>query len=199
MQITKTKRRLMKLAIGIPNMGDIKQQTVFSLVRMLKDFPHDYDVIFKQGSVLHQMREDIVKKAIELNCTHLLFLDSDMCFEKDAVLRLIAHDKDIIGVNAHLRKLPLTSTIKASPNKVEKIENGEYELTTCNAVGTGFTLIKLDVFKKLSHPWFFWKSNKKGELVMGEDFWFCKKAREAGYKIWVDLTIPVGHIGNYIF
>lgn len=181
----------MKLAIGMPNTGEINAQTVFCLVRALKDFPHDYDVLFKQGSILHYSREDIVKTAIKLKCTHLLFVDSDMHFEKDAILRLIARKKPIVGTNAHCKKLPLVATV-TEPDKLEG-------LTTCKAVGAGFLLIDLKVFKKLKHPWFFWKSDSKGEVVMGEDHWFCEKATKAGYKIWCDLDIPIGHIGSYIY
>lgn len=183
-----------KLAIGIPNTGVIKAQTAFALCRMLKGFPHDYDVLFQEGSVLHQNRERLANKAIELKCTHLLFLDTDMFFDKDAVLKLLERDKDIIGVNAHLRKLPPVSTLKFLNGKVPK-----GKLITCDSAGTGFLLIKTEVFKRLSHPWFFWEVDEIGQTITGEDFWFCRKAREAGFKIWVDLTIKVGHIGDYIF
>jgi len=181
----------MKIAVGIPNTGTLKTMTAFSLIRALKDFPHDYTVIFKEGSVLHYNREMIVKRALEEDCTHLLFLDSDMYFEKDAILRLIKRKKDIIGANANCRKLPLIDTV-VNPKKRKG-------LTTCDSVATGFMLINLDVFKNLTEPWFFWESNNKGEVVAGEDYWFCRKAREDGYKIWCDMDIPIKHIGDYYY
>ena len=180
----------MKLAIGIPNTGIIKAQTAFALIRTLKSFPHNYDILFKEGSILHHNRETLVKVAIELKCTHLLFLDSDMYFEKDAILRLIKRKKDIIGANYYRRTLPLIDTVIAPKKK---------GLTTCDSIGTGFMLINLNVFKKLSEPWFFWETNSNGDMVMSEDFWFCRKARKAGYKIWCDLTIPIRHIGDYYY
>jgi hypothetical protein len=70
---------------------------------------------------------------------------------------------------------------------------------TCEGVATGFLLIKTDVFKKLKHPYFFWESGKDGEVTVGEDFWFCKKAKKAGYELWVDLLVEVKHIGDYLF
>jgi hypothetical protein len=177
----------MKLAVAIPNMGTIKAQTVFCLIRALKDFPHDYDVLFKEGSILHANREELVKTAIKLKCTHLLFLDSDMYFEKDAILRLIRRKKDIIGANAHRRKLPIEATV-LNPKKSKG-------LTKCEAVGAGFMLINLKVFRDMEEPWFFWKFD--GTITTGEDHWFCERAREVGYEIWCDLDIPIGHIGDY--
>lgn len=174
-----------KLAIAIPSTGTIKSQTAFSLCRMLKDFPHDYTILFKEGSVLHWMREELVQTAIEGKCTHLLFLDSDMTFEKDAVVRLLKRKKHIVGADYNVRKLPAKSTAI--------LFNGNKPLREAKSVATGFMLIDLSVFKNISKPWFFWGEN------LGEDYWFCNKAREAGYKVWCDLEVKVGHLGEMVY
>lgn len=190
----------MKLAVGIPNSGSIRTLTVFSLIQALKQLDCEYDLIFKEGSILHWNREYIVKLAIERGCTHVLFVDSDMAFEKDTITRLIDKNKDIIGVHYNLRKDPPTTTVHMDKEKKARVAIDHPDgLLTCDAVGTGLLLVNLDVFKKLSHPWFFWESDGNGEVVMGEDYWFCKKAREAGFDVWVDLTIPVKHIGDKLF
>lgn len=176
----------MKIAITIPSTGTIKSQTVFSLCRMLKDFPHDYTVLFHEGSMLHVMRERLVERAISEKCTHLLFVDSDVVFEKDAVVRLLGRNKEIVGAPVNRRKLNAGNNV-VNPKK-------EKGLTTCEAIGTGFLLIDLSVLKDLKQPWFFW-----GMDGTGEDYWFCRLAREAGYKIWVDYQVKVGHIGDTIF
>ena len=44
-------------------------------------------------------------------------------------------------------------------------------------------------FQFLPHPW--------GDGEFGEDLSFCFKARECGYKVWVDTSVTPGHIGNY--
>ena len=33
------------------------------------------------------------------------------------------------------------------------------------------------------------------EGMIGEDFLFCDRARDAGFEVWVDPTIKLGHIG----
>ena len=190
----------MKLAIGMPTCGTIKSQTAFALFRMIHHLPFEYNIIFKEGSILHHNREMIVKEAIRLGCSHLLFIDSDMFFEADAIKQLIDRNKDIIGVNYRLRKDPPTTTVKIDPERWAKVKEDHPDgLLTCDAVGTGFMLINLEVFKKLSEPWFFWKSDESGDVVEGEDSWFCRKVREAGYEIWVDLSIPMKHIGDHLY
>lgn len=184
-----------KLAIGIPNTGVIKAQTAFCLCRMLKDFPHDYTVLFKEGSVLHWNREQLVEGAIKENCTHLLFLDSDMYFEKDAVLKLLERGKKVVGANYNTRKLPKQSTARLYPliESQKPVDGKSDMLQLAESVATGFMLIDLSVFEKISKPWFFWKEN------LGEDYYFCEKVREVGIDVWCDLSIPIGHIGECIF
>ena len=184
----------MKLAVALPHQGSIKTKTVISLVRMFKSLPFEYNFLTQEGSVLHENRRRLVKKAQELEATHLLFVDSDMSFEPDAVLKLLAHEKDIIGVHCNKRGLPLRTTVVLKPGQREL-----KDLDTCNALGTGFLLINMEVFKKISEPWFFWGLDESGDTIEGEDHWFCRKAKEAGYDIWVDLTQKVGHEGSYIY
>lgn len=181
-----------KIGIGIANMGSMQIDTVFALLRMLKGFPYDYDVIFKQGSILHYNREEIVKTAIKLKCTHLLFVDTDMVFQKDAVLRLLERKKDVIGVNSFTHKEPSLPTAFMEDGQTGNLQRAVH-------VATGFMLIDLKVFEKIKEPWFFWKSDENGQITMGEDYWFCSKAKEAGFEIWCDLSIPIGHIGNKIY
>lgn len=191
-------KKQIKLAIGIPSNGTIRSKTVFSLMAMMKDFPYDYIFVFQQGCILHQNREIIVSEAIKHKCSHLLFIDSDMVFESNAVMTLLGRDKDIVGVNSHLRKFPITSTIQMpEAEKATLKEDHPDGFFKVDAVTTAFLLIKLDVFKKLEHPWFFWEVNKDGETVLGEDYWFCREAKKAGCEIWCDLSVAMKHIGDY--
>lgn len=194
----------MKIAISVPHTGVIKTKTAFSLIRMLKKFPYDYCFMESEGSILHLNRERLAQGAIENECTHLLFVDSDMIFPEDALLKLLGRNKDIIGTTCNSRGLGVFCGY--SPVATHKIEDKEEvidekhgELLKCAAVGTGFMLIKTKVFKNLKQPWFFWESNEKGELITGEDVWFCRLARKAGFDIWCDMSIKMGHIGDYIY
>lgn len=90
-------------------------------------------------------------------------------------------------------------------------ENGERELIwtmpestglqEIGSVGMGVMLIKKRVFAKLSEPWFEtpWRHDKRGYI--GEDVYFCNKARDAGFKIWIDHDVSkeIGHIGTFEF
>jgi hypothetical protein len=61
-------------------------------------------------------------------------------------------------------------------------------------------LIKREVFEGMSEPWFDmpWQTTRGS---MGEDVFFCKKARELGHKIYIDHDVSheIGHIGTFEF
>lgn len=181
-----------KLAVAMPSMGVIKTKTAESLIAMCKNLPFDYYFLSHEGSILHHMRERLVKKAIDLGCTHLLFVDSDIVFDKDAVVRLVERNKDIVGANYSRRRLPLEDTVVG-------IQGEGLNIAKCESVGTGFMLIKISIFDYLPEPWFFWESNTDGDLVTGEDYWFCRLVQKHGFDVWCDLSVKVGHIGDYIY
>ena len=79
-------------------------------------------------------------------------------------------------------------------------------------------LIKRNVFETLKPktPFFRYDDTGKGgylffrhhlvddEMVggvsyMGEDYWFCKTARESGFDIWAYMDEQIAHIGTYAF
>ena len=68
---------------------------------------------------------------------------------------------------------------------------------TVDYTGFGWVLIKNGVFEKLEYPWFAPKMQvfESGDVqdMCGEDVSFCLDAQEAGFEIWADPRIRVGH------
>lgn len=66
-----------------------------------------------------------------------------------------------------------------------------------NGLGMGFTLFKIDMFKKIKPPWFvtqqLWIPGV-GELAGTQDLYFFKNAAKAGYRFAIDTNVRVGHI-----
>jgi hypothetical protein len=140
----------------------------------------------------------LAARAIKSGATHLLFIDDDMVFPEDTAVRLLKHGKDIMGLKYHPRQV--------SHNHIEgmfKIAVAEKELPNeifkCEGVGAGVLLINLEVFKHIGRPWFDWVVYDTGMVKQGEDFYFCEKARKAGYEIWADPVLKIGHIGDFVY
>ncbi len=64
---------------------------------------------------------------------------------------------------------------------------GNDGLVKIGGCGTGFLLVKREVFEKIPFPWF---SFEKG----GEDLYFSDKARQYGFDIWADMSVLLGHL-----
>jgi hypothetical protein len=65
-------------------------------------------------------------------------------------------------------------------------------------VGAGCLLISRKVLETLQYPWFFWSRNDPRIPLkerISEDLYFCKKAREAGFQIYLDASVRCLHVG----
>jgi hypothetical protein len=186
-----------KVIIGVPATEMMKAKTAHAIGCLTIGDPTIIDFLMMQSCDISASRTWLVRKAIEKGATHLLFLDSDMLFPPDTLKRLLARDKDIIGVEYNKRTFPL-QTVTAYIPDVEKSETEPYKV---GVAGTGVMLIKLALFAdpKLDKNWFSFGRNALGENVIGEDGWFCNTARQAGYDVYVDPTIKVYHLGEYGF
>jgi hypothetical protein len=74
----------------------------------------------------------------------------------------------------------------------------EGDLVEVDATGTGCVLFEMSVFKKLPRPWFRFRPNPDSEYggIVGEDIGLCSDLRKLGYKIYVDTSIPSGHLST---
>lgn len=64
-------------------------------------------------------------------------------------------------------------------------------LQKVDCVGSAGLLVRRKVFQAMPAPWF-----EAGSLLrtgLGEDWWFCLKARRLGFQTYVDMEIPMGH------
>lgn len=182
------------VAIGIPTAsGLIDYRTVSSLIALQR--VENTRLIFVPRVMIDTARNQIVTSALEdPNCTHILFIDDDMVFPSDILLKLLAHDKDLVGVQAFKRRPPYEPCVYLK-------KDGQYypavihEFTEVDAIGTGVLLVKIEIFKKLKFPWF-WTDYDKAGKHWSVDFNLCKTAVKEGFKIFCDPEPLIGHIGD---
>ena len=166
-------------------------------------------------------RNELVRNALKADCTHLFFLDDDMLLPPRAIHRLIERNLDIVSGLCFLRTPPHFPSAFMDPDekdgKIYYLKHWPNELFRVDAVGSACVLIKTDVFKKIadmevkdeegnilkpgkgeegSDLWYLYGKARPGENTVGEDIFFCKLARQAGYQVWVDPAVKVGHIGE---
>lgn len=201
----------MRIAILIPARGQMEVATAFDLVAMcaytIKTTKHDIDLFTCSGTLIFDQRNNLVKTALEIKADYLLFVDADMRFPKDTLRILMDHDKDIIGVNATTRSEPVKPTAKnmhinedGSIDWMPIYSNAKTGIEKADGIGCGVMLIKRKVVEELEEPYFYFEQ-LPGNKLLGEDIYFCVKAKDAGFDTWVDhdLSKYIKHIGQYVY
>ena len=197
-----------KVTVGVCTGGTIRTETVTSLIGAMDTLRANgvtLDFIGRIGGYVAVNRNALVKAAQDNGSTHLMFVDNDQTFKPSAMQRLLDHDKDIVCAPYNARPAPgqpLVSVVKMMDENGDLPMDGSHRdfelgagLNKIGASGTGFMLIKMSVFDKLKRPYFVEWQDENDEHHT-EDVDFCIKARKAGFDVWCDPTIPVGHIAT---
>ena len=146
-------------------------------------------------------RHDAVRKGFFGD--YLFFLDSDQICPADTLVRLMEHDAPIVGTLVTTKYPPhMVVTGLGSQDEGFRpiLDWPKNALIEVDATGFGCCLIKREVFEKFPDGNPFLKVYCKGlGDNYGEDWSFCIRAREHGFPIYVDTSIPVGHKGSYIY
>lgn len=191
-------KKEVRVVIGMPATETMKAKTAHAIGCLaLHSADKIIDFLMIQSCDIAANRTWLVRQALAKDATHILFIDTDMLFPSDGLDQLLAHEKDIVAANYNKRQFPLQKVAAYFSDT----EESDTEAFKVGIAGTGFMLIKLEVFKnpQLDKNWFSFGRNALGEQVIGEDGWMCNTVRAAGYDIWVDPVIKVLHLGEYGF
>ena len=127
--------------------------------------------------------------------THILFVDYDVLPRPNTLRKLLEHDKDIIsGVYPTIQnKCKISWCLsRTDPFKVMEIDELPNNPFKACVVSNGMMLVRTEVFDKIEWP--YWRTEYDiNHLKTGADIYFCRKARAAGFDLWVDPQIKCSH------
>jgi hypothetical protein len=147
-------------------------------------------------------REILAEAALRHGCEYLFMVDDDMLAPFDLFYKLQANNKDICAALAFTRNPDHKAVCYEAKEGWDASSHTHYgftkfvqnyprdQLFECDAVGFGAVLIRTEVFKRVKQPWFF------GMERTGEDVTLCTKAKRAGFEVWMDSRIKLGHLGE---
>lgn len=202
----------MKTLVGVNTLENVSPFVYAShcklWVEMVRKYPEDEFIFYTPYRMsIDNMRNDAARIAIEHECDYLMFIDDDVIVPPDTYKKFRDADKDIIAAMTYVRGYPFHPMFfKSQGIVVEQNGNRRKNLTfhddylddvqkdglvKTDAVGFSAVLIKVDLIKSMSSPWF----------VTGpghtEDVYFCIKAAlelEPEPTIYVDTTCETEHI-----
>ena len=133
----------------------------------------------------------------------IFWIDSDIEWTIEDFMQLYTSDLDIVSglyaLDQHGKvavHYPNNLGVPTSVNKVEFLLH--IDPVEVGGVGFGFVCMKHGVFETMSRPWFLigrvqWSQDSLMRVNVGEDYSWCGKAQQSGYKIFVDPTVKVRH------
>lgn len=185
-----------KVLIGLST-GEYIRKAEFLPYFMALERPTNALAVSVHGQSPAKARNLIIEAAIENKCTHILFLDDDMILPKDTLMKLLAHDKDVVTALYLLRTFPHYPAMFD-----KKYDNGKCRFAFLTPEksglirivngGLGCVLISMRVFEALEKPWIRLAEIAKDEWC--DDIGFFNRVGEAGFEMFCDLDTPVGHI-----
>lgn len=194
----------MKVFIAVPSMDTIPALFAQSLALLQRDC--EVQIGWEVGSLVYHARNNLARQALKTDADYVLWLDSDMVFAPDTLIRMLKvckdNDIDFLTAVCFRRKPPYTPCLFDRLEKVEKgasytallsVPDGLFQVGGCGFAGV---LMRSDVLLSV-------QSRFEGRMFdpmdgFGEDVSFCWRARQCGYDIWCDSSIEFGHVGNCI-
>lgn len=153
------------------------------------------------GMPWDQARNMAAAAALEKGFTWLFFLDDDVIVPPDALQRLIGRGKDIVSGLYYRRLEPIMPVaMYKKPDKTNEFVTDfrPGEILEVDMVGAGALLIHRRVLERMEKPWFQWTIGREDippHDRCSEDFYFCAKAKKAGFEIWLDSSVQCQHAG----
>lgn len=135
------------------------------------------------------------------------FQADDHHFPPDTLMRLLERDVDVVVPVMNRKSPPFDLVVYKSETVLEGRDGREYPayekysideipgegLFPVYAAGSGSMLVRKHVLDDIGDPWF----HNPQQTVINDDLEFCRKLREAGYTIYADAEVSVGHVSQF--
>lgn len=198
----------MKLGICIPLYNVVPASFFANFISRIHELYTNgrYDTVkiyLKTSTVIDLARNLLVQDALADECTHILFLDSDILLQKGSIDKLVDMDVDIASGLYFAKGKPYlpVARLKSEDDRYFFLEDFDFgKQMEVAGVGMGCCLIKAEVFKNLEYPYFKFDWKKSGDVVYqeAEDLYFCRQATEKGYKVILNTGVVCGHFGTEV-
>jgi GT2 family glycosyltransferase len=190
----------MKTLIAIPCMDYLEADFVECLTNLTARYsPEEVEIKYLKASLVYDARNQLTQYVLKKGgYDYVLWLDSDMIFKPDTMVRLLEHNAPIVS-GAYFRRSPPYHLVAFDKCDAETREWTDLPLPTetvkCGGVGFGCVLVRTDVLFEVAAKYKTWFEPMNG---FGEDLSFCWRARECGFDILLDPSITCGHVGHIV-
>lgn len=172
-------------------------------------------------SLITRIRNFYVARFMVTDFTHLMFIDSDLAWNPDALLGLIQADKPVVCGSYPKKQTNLEFVFNVADPDAVNVQDG---LIEAKDGPTGFMLVKRGVFERMFVEYPERRCHLHQELTseelqysyalfdtmidpdsihpdsglpmyLSEDYTFCRLWERIGGKVWIDPTVDMTHFG----
>ena len=197
------------VAVAIPMIAVQFRDAVVNHYNFMRQLREDDHLLLAQETAdIGRTRNAFVREFLALpeSVEYLLMIDDDMLVDLHVIEKLSVHKQPIVSAVNYMKYPPYRPVVYAETDAGEKDKVGtehygnvqhdyhqldmpsDVGVIPVDGVGAACLLIHRDVLLALSAPWFKFEGS-------GEDLYFCRKARAAGFRVLVDTTVHTGHVG----
>lgn len=213
-------KKMPSVVIGMPvGSGSIPWPTAVSLLataRVLDKEGIRFKIEAPMGSSIVQWaRSNVAEAFLRSDYTHLFWIDSDIVWSPDDFIRLLGFGAvlDIVGATYPFKRDDPMFCLNTYEEQEGVLEVNGLGLVRMRSLAIGFSLMKRAVVEKVaaSKVWMEDPINKTkyrdifrvdrsdNGQPRGEDIAFFDDARAAGFDVWLDPSIKLGHVGTKIY
>ena len=177
----------------------------------------EISIAFGIESLIDRSRSVMATKFLDSESDICLFIDDDIIeWSIDDINQIVADVNETGSIVGGCYSIKNATKPRICALGIDRGE-GSFDIGPQNGlvevkyVATGFMAIPRKILAEMAAK--LPKVNAYGDLLMhpffqpivhegiylSEDYSFCQRARELGYKIWLDPRIVLGHIGSYIY
>jgi len=206
--------------LAMPTHRDLHPRTVAALVQTqatltARGVRHSIELDYG-GSVVHHARTKMAHRFLKSDHTHIFWIDSDMDWIPEALVRVLALSTVMDMVAGAYRAKQEPPLFMVNLVKGQAVEANEWGCLPFKGLGMGFCAMQREVVEavaeisprkrfhnvegSVAHVFAYREDHiDDDEPAQGEDMGFFAKAAELGYQLWVDPTLTLGHIGPHVF
>ena len=173
----------------------------------------DVEFLWSASDACQRGRNTIIEVAYGMEdwpFTHICTLDTDLVPQKGMLDTLIAHDKDVVGgcypcriAGIHMWSFKLWGEGEwwhGGDPRIELADMLGYPLLRVECLAGGVVLSRRKVFDAIGWPWhntiYQPMDDQKRSVEISEDVWFCKRAIEQGFELYVDVSCTTDHFNT---
>lgn len=198
-----------KVTIGMPIYKYVTAETFASILNLR--IPPGTEFALEVGSLVYDARNRIAMKAFENGSDYILWLDADMTFPSDTLVRLL---EDMEDGKEYVAALMFTRGVPVKPLIIEKLiyeeKDGEIEhdaimynnypedsLFPVAGSGFGCVMTSTSLLKMIAQK--FTVSPFTPIPFLGEDYSLNWRASQLGVPMFCDSRIKCGHVGTLVY